>query len=134
MQKGCVNSKVFCTVDLTILQQAGAGNTTLIKPILSANLPGRQISKIISQTNDQMIANIDASYKQSQQAADHINNQFSDYMRGVDRYSDGDTQIQLPSGYENAWVNDKGEYLLSNTQSYDPNIELNGNWKSLQKK
>ncbi len=93
-----------------------------------------QISRIISETNDQMIANIDASYRQSQQASEHTNNQFSDYMRGVDRYGDGDAQIQLPSGYQNAWVNDRGEYLLSNTQGYDPNTELNGNWKTLEKK
>ena len=92
-----------------------------------------QISKIISQTNDQMIANIDASYQQTQKANDHVYDQFSDYMRGVDRYNDGGSQIQLPSGYTNAWVNDRGEYLLSNTQGYDPNTALNGNWKELHK-
>ena len=92
-----------------------------------------QISRIISQTNDQMLANIDASYQQTQQTYDRINNQFSDYMRGVDRYSDGSTQIQLPSGYQNAWMNDRGEYLLSNTQGYNPNTELSGAWKALQK-
>lgn len=92
-----------------------------------------QISRIISQTNDQMIANIDASYRQAQQANDRVYDQFSDYMRGVDRYSDGSSQIQLPSGYTNAWVNDRGEYILSNTQGYDPNSALNGNWKALQK-
>ena len=93
-----------------------------------------QLSKIISQTNDQMIANIDASYKQTQQAYDKVNNEFSDYMRGVDRYSDGGSQVQLPSGYSNAWVNDRGEYILTNTQGYDPGTEYDGNWKPLQKK
>jgi hypothetical protein len=92
-----------------------------------------QISRIISETNDQMIANIDASYQQAQQISEKANDNFSNYMRGVDRYSDGDSQIQLPSGYNNAWVNDKGEYILSNTQGWDPNTELNGNWKLLQK-
>ena len=91
-----------------------------------------QISKIISATNDQMIANIDASYRQSQQSLDHINNQFSDYIREVDRYNDGDTQIQLPSGYDNAWVNDRGEYLLTNTPGFQPTND-DGNWKPLQK-
>lgn len=92
-----------------------------------------QISRIISETNDQMIANIDASYQQAQQITEKANDSFSDYMRGVDRYNDGDSQIQLPSGYSSAWVNDKGEYILSNTQGWDPNAELNGNWRSLQK-
>lgn len=91
-----------------------------------------QISKIISATNDQMIANIDASYRQSQQATDRINNQFSDYIRGVDRYTDGGNEIQLPSGYDNAWVNDRGEYLLTNTPGFQPTND-DGNWKPLQK-
>lgn len=92
-----------------------------------------QISRIISQTNDQMIANIDASYRQSQAASDRTNNQFSDYMRGVDRYDDNGTEIQLPSGYSNAWINDRGEYLLTNTTGYDPSRDFNGSWKLLDR-
>lgn len=92
-----------------------------------------QISKVISQTNDQMIANIDASYQQSQKAYDRVNNNFSDYIRGVDRYGDGETQIQLPSDYNSAWVNGKGEYILTNTTGYDPSADYGGNWKPLQK-
>lgn len=92
-----------------------------------------QISRIISQTNDQMIANIDASYRQTQQVNDRINNQFSDYMRGVDRYNNGTEQIQLPSGYDHAWVNDRGEYILTNTAGWDPGTTFNGNWKPLQR-
>ena len=92
-----------------------------------------QISRIISQTNDQMIANIDATYKQTQAAADQSNNQFSDYMRGVDRYDNGGDEVQLPSGYSNAWVNDKGEYLLSSSPGYNPSADFYGNWKELRK-
>lgn len=93
-----------------------------------------QISKIISQTNDQMIANIDASYRSSQKSADRTNNQFSDYMRGVDRWTDGGSEVQLPSGYSDAWVNDRGEYLLSNTHGYNPGTDYGGSWKELGKK
>lgn len=92
-----------------------------------------QLSKIISQTNDQMIANIDASYRQSQAAADHSNDQFSDYIRGVDRYNDGGSEIQLPSGYTNAWINDRGEYILTNTTGWNPGTDFNGNWKQLER-
>lgn len=92
-----------------------------------------QISKIISQTNDQLIAIINASYQQSQKAYDRINNIFSNYIRGVDRYGDGETQIQLPPGYTNAWVNNKGEYILTNTTGYDPSTAYGGHWKPLQK-
>jgi len=92
-----------------------------------------QISKIISQTNDQMIANIDASYRQSQQASSRTNDQFSDYIRGVDRYSDGGSEVQLPSGYNNAWMNDRGEYILTNTAGWNPGTDFNGNWKQLER-
>jgi hypothetical protein len=92
-----------------------------------------QISRIISQTNDQMIANIDASYQQTQRAQEHASEQFSDYMRGVDRYGDNGSEVQLPSGWDNAWVNDKGEYILTNTTGYDPGHDFSGNWRQLQK-
>ena len=55
------------------------------------------------------------------------------HMRRVERYSDGQSRVSLPSGYSGAWVNDKGEYLLSNTQGFDPNTQMNGAWKALQK-
>jgi hypothetical protein len=93
-----------------------------------------QLSRIISKTNDEMIANIEASYQQTQQASDRVNANFSDYMRGVDRYSDGGTNVQLPSGYGHAWANDRGEYLLTNTAGYNPGTDLNGTWKELNKK
>ncbi len=92
-----------------------------------------QISRIISQTNDQMIANIDASYRQSQQSADRAKAQFSDYIRGVDHYSDAGSDVQLPSGYDHAWVNDRGEYILTNSTGYDPGRDYSGNWKQLQR-
>ncbi|MEP6794898.1 MAG: hypothetical protein ABJB16_11265 [Saprospiraceae bacterium] len=92
-----------------------------------------QISRIISQTNDQMIANIDASYRQSQQSADRMNAQFSDYIRGVDRYTNAGSDVQLPSGYDNAWVNDRGEYILTNSTGYDPGRDYDGSWKQLQR-
>ena len=51
-------------------------------------------------------------------------------MRGVNRYSDGNGEYQLPSGYSSAWVNANGEYLLSNQGGFDPC----GDWKQLERK
>lgn len=93
-----------------------------------------QISKIISATNGQMLANIDAQYQNAQKSNDKLNQNFSDYMRGVDNYSDGSgSTVQLPSGYQNAWINDKGEYPLSNTPGFDPSVYYKENWKLLQR-
>lgn len=92
-----------------------------------------QISKIISQTNDQMIANIDASYRQANESYDRTNQNFSDYIRGVDRYDEGGKEVELPSGYNHAWVNDRGEYLLTNSTGFNPAVEFRENWKMLEK-
>ncbi len=94
-----------------------------------------QLSRIISQTNDQISQSISDSYWDRQRSNDRINEQFSDYVRGVDRYSDGSgTVTQLPSGYTNAWVNNRGEYLLTDQTGFNPNVEFNEDWKPLEKK
>ncbi|MBK8954041.1 MAG: hypothetical protein IPM34_00595 [Saprospiraceae bacterium] len=93
-----------------------------------------QISRIISQTNDQISKSISDSYWQTQKTYERTNQQFSDALRGVDRYHDGSAAVQLPSGYSNAWVNDRGEYLLGESSSFDPNQLGIGNWRSLERK
>ena len=93
-----------------------------------------QISRIISQTNDQISKSISDSYWQTQKTYERTNQQFSDALRGVDRYHDGSAVVQLPSGYSNAWVNDRGEYLLGESSSFEPNQLGIGNWRSLEKK
>jgi hypothetical protein len=94
-----------------------------------------QISKIISQTNDQVLKTISDSYNQTQKSYDRVNNQFSDYVRGVDNYEESNgTEVQLPSGYTNAWVNNRGEYLLSDSPGFDPGVEFKEDWKQLAKR
>ncbi len=94
-----------------------------------------QLSRIISQTNEQISQSISDGYWERQKSNDRINEQFSDYIRGVDRYSDGGgTVYQLPSGYTNAWVNNRGEYLITDQTSFNPNVEFKEEWKPLEKK
>lgn len=93
-----------------------------------------QISRIISQTNDQISKSISDSYWQTQKSYERTNQQFSDYLRGVDHYNDGGQNVQLPSGYSNAWVNDRGEYLLGESSSFDPNQMGIGNWRELERR
>jgi len=94
-----------------------------------------QLSRIISQTHAEISQSITDSYYERQKSNDRINEKFSDYIRGIDRYSDGGgTEYQFPSGYTNAWVNNRGEYLLTDQTGYNPNVELEGEWKPLEKK
>jgi hypothetical protein len=95
-----------------------------------------QLSKIISQTNDQISDSIMDSYNQREAVDDKIAESFSQYMRGVDEYSNpvNNSSVELPSGYQNAWTNELGEYILADSANYDPNIGSNLNWQLLEKK
>jgi len=94
-----------------------------------------ELSRIISQTNDEISDMIMDSYNNRQATEDRIYDNFSQYMRGVDEYYDpvGQQAVELPSGYENAWVNNLGEYILSDSASYNPNIGSNQNWQQMEK-
>ena len=74
------------------------------------------------------------SYWKTQRSNETSANNFSDYMRGVTPYKSTDGHVmKLPSGYTNAWENANGEVILTNTNGYDPNRELNGNWREINK-
>lgn len=92
-----------------------------------------QISQIISQTGDQISDMIMDSYHQRQETVDRISTQFSQSIRGVDEYHDPfeGHGVELPGGYDNAWSNALGEYVLTNDPSYDPNIGSNLNWEAM---
>ncbi len=57
-------------------------------------------------------------------------------MRGVDEYYNPVEQrnVELPSGYGNAWLNGNGEYIVTDSLNFNPNVELNGNWQRLESK
>jgi hypothetical protein len=95
-----------------------------------------QLSRIIAQTNDEISSDMMDSYYQRQAVDDRIAEDFSQYMRGVDSYYDpvGQESVELPSGYQNAWANDLGEYILADSASFDPNVGSNLKWKKLDKK
>lgn len=42
--------------------------------------------------------------------------------------------VELPSGYQNAWVNRGGEYLVTDREGFNPNVELEGSWTKLERR
>jgi hypothetical protein len=91
------------------------------------------ISRILAQTNDHITATIRSSYENRQAVLDRVHARFSEYIRGVETYRSPDGQrIQLPSGYRQAWVNNRGEYLLSDNANFNPNVQMKGEWHALQ--
>ena len=92
-----------------------------------------QLSSIVSQTSNEISdANYEA-WQQNQNIKDKIANDFSDSILGIQAYKnpiDGNT-VDLPSGYSSAWTNSLGEYILSDSPSYNPNLESNLNWQEM---
>jgi hypothetical protein len=92
-----------------------------------------QLSAIISQTSNEIS---DANYQawlQTENINDKIATDYSNYILGVQTYNnpiDGG-HINLPSGYSSAWTNSLGDYILSDSVSYNPNIGSNLNWQQL---
>ena len=85
-----------------------------------------QMGQMIAQAGSQMREDQQRAWEQRQQVNDRIVQNFSDHIRGVERYNDprAGKEVELPAGYGNAWANDLGEYIVSESPSYNPNIEF----------
>ena len=66
---------------------------------------------------------------------DKVSQKFSDNTLGIDRYYDPfeEREVELPSGYNHAWSNNNGEYILSDSPSFNPNIGSNLHWEPLRR-
>ena len=90
-----------------------------------------RLSKSIGANNDAMLAHIRSERTTRWAAEDRSSKQFSDYIRGVDAYTDGRTTFTVPSGYTGYWSDGRGTVVLSDDADYDPNRSGNGTWSRL---
>ena len=93
------------------------------------------LSNIISSTNDHFDQTMAQSWQTRQQAEDRAAREFSEYIRDTENYNDpvNGKHVELPGGYERAWGNPNGEYILSNDAGFDPNRDSNTNWTEIQR-
>ncbi len=63
-----------------------------------------EISRIISQTHDEISRDMMTAWEARQAVNDRISENFSRYVRGVEAYNDPFTEqpVELPSGYRHA--------------------------------
>jgi hypothetical protein len=92
-----------------------------------------RIGEMVAKAGSKMREDQQRDWERRQQVQDKIARNFSDYIRGVDRYNDprAGKEVELPSGYGNAWANDLGDYIVSESPSYNPNMESNQHWEQL---
>jgi TPR repeat protein len=62
----------------------------------------------------------------------------SEALGGIETYANpyAGHNVELPQGYREVWVNQTGEYVLSERPGYDPGIgdhRLEGNWKKMSR-
>jgi hypothetical protein len=77
------------------------------------------------------------SWQQREQSQDKIAQNWSQYMRGVETYFDPNTNtsVELSSGYNQAWSDNNGNYILSEDPNFNPNEYFTKeNWGLLKKK
>lgn len=95
-----------------------------------------QISRIISETNREISDSMYESWKRRQESEDRIAQKWTEAFRGVETYYDpiDHRPVELPSGYRNAWVNGHGEIILTDQEGFNPNVELEGSWKPMERR
>jgi PDZ domain len=91
------------------------------------------LSRYIAGINNEISAMNRQAWNEHQASQDRISRRFSEYIRGVDTYRNPITNqpIQLPSGFNQAWTNPSGEYIVSDSPSYNPNIGSTRNWQAM---
>ena len=83
------------------------------------------------------IAALQAQVTQERQASeDHIAQLRGETLAGVTTFTDpvNGGLVQLPDGFNQYWVNQKGEYLTSGQPGFDPNTLNDGTWQLLQRR
>jgi hypothetical protein len=91
-------------------------------------------SKIIAQSGKDTSDIIRQTYENKKKSDDRVAEGFSQYIRGVETYRNpatGDT-VELSNAYAHAWAGGNGEYILSDSASFDPNVALHGNYTRLE--
>jgi hypothetical protein len=92
-----------------------------------------QLGQMVAQAGSNMREDQLQAWEARQQVNDRVVQNFSDNILGVQRYNDtrAGKEVELPAGYDNAWANDLGEYIVSDSPGYNPNLESNQHWEQL---
>lgn len=91
--------------------------------------------RIMENSRREIGAIMDQVYENRQAALDRTYERQSQALRGVESFVDPstNTRVELSNGYQNAWTNGLGDYLLSDSPGFDPGRDLGGNWRELRR-
>jgi hypothetical protein len=95
-----------------------------------------EFSRMLSQMSDQISDEKMKQFESRGDVYDKVSQKFSDNTLGIDRYYDPHEgrEVELPSGYNHAWSNNKGEYIIIDDPNFNPNVGSNLDWRPLERK
>jgi hypothetical protein len=95
-----------------------------------------QISNILFETNNRVTAMQRDMFRRQQEAQDRMHEGFIRVIRGVESYRTpfSDQPVDLPMGYSHAWTNINGEFILTNSENFNPKQISNKGWQRIEKK
>jgi hypothetical protein len=95
-----------------------------------------EFSRMLSQQSDQIREEKMQQFQANGEVYDRVAQKFSDNTLGIDRYFDPHEgkEVELPSGYNYAWCNNNGEYIVTDNPSLNPNVGSNLHWEPMNKK
>jgi hypothetical protein len=94
-----------------------------------------QLSRMLSQMSNEMSDMNMKSYTERQAVNDRISENFSHHILDIESYHNPfeDKAVELPSGYNHAWVNNLGEYVMTDDPNFNPNVGSNLHWENMEK-
>lgn len=95
-----------------------------------------EFSRMLSQMSDQVSDEKMQQFTERGKVYDEVSQKFSDNTLGIDRYFDPHEgkEVELPSGYNHAWCNNNGEYIMTDNPNFNPNESSNLHWESMKRK
>jgi hypothetical protein len=89
-------------------------------------------SKAYAKTSGEVSDSITKGYWDRQASQARTSQAVSNSIRGVEQYKDPQGyEFQLPSGYDGAWVSNRGEVIVSNEPGFDPGVTFKEDWHPL---
>jgi hypothetical protein len=94
-----------------------------------------EIGRMISKTGSEIREDRMKAWTERQAVNDRIVDDFCRGIRGVELYHDPfeNKPVELPGGYGNVWANRSGEYILTESPGFNPNVGSNVEWQRIEK-
>ncbi len=107
---------------------------TMVQNMIRGIKATGRIGEMVARAGSEMRESQMRDWERRQQANDRIVQNFTDHIRGVERFNDpgAGREVELPAGYGRAFANNLGEYIVTESPSYNPNIGSNLHWEELK--